>query len=353
MAKTEYLTPPSARDVASAVLELGRASPAGWARCASSIARAEGLTVRGRLRLGALAVVGGRLAALARHRGWTHIHAHSCADTAHVAMFASLLSGIPYSLTLHGRIADLGPNQREKWRHARFAIVITNTLWNEVRPVLAGSLPAAIEIAPMGVDLVHFSRRAPYEPWTGEGPLRIFSCGRLNPAKGHEELITAVELLRAKGLDVELSIAGEDEAGGIAYRRTLEAYIAARGLSHLVHLLGAISEVRMRDELERAHVFSLASHHEGLTVAIMEAMSMGLPVVVTGVGGIPELVLDGEDGCLVESRRPAQLADKIAEVARDPTLARRLGASARCKVEAEFGVGRSAAALADQVLKNG
>ncbi len=353
IARTDYLTPPSARDMASAIHELGRASPAGWARCAASIARAEGLNVRGRLRLLALAVVGGQLSALARARGWKHIHSHSCADAAHVVMFASLLSGIPYSLTLHCRLSDVGPNQREKWRHARFATVVTSTLWSEAREAVFGSAPPSVEIAPMGVDLGFFARRAPYEAWKGTGPLRIFSCGRLNQAKGHQDLIRAVEILRGRGLDVELSIAGEDEAGGIAYRRVLEAQIVARRMAGVVRLLGAISEERVRHELEGAHIFALASHHEALGIATMEAMAMRMPVVVTGVGGVPELVDSGVSGLLVPPERPDELAEKIAAVARDPRLAVRLGESARRKVESSYDVGLSADALAYQILKVG
>ncbi len=352
-ARTDYLTPPSARDMASTIHEIGRASPAGWARCAASIARAEGLNVRGRLRLVALALVGGRLSALARARGWKHIHSHSCGDAAHVVMFASLLSEIPYSLTLHCRLADVGPNQREKWRHARFATCVTSTLWSEAREAVSGSSPPSVEIAPMGVDLDLFARRAPYEAWTGSGPLRVFSCGRLNAAKGHQDLIRAVEILRERGLDVELSIAGEDEFGGTAYRRVLEAQIVARRMDGVVRLLGTVSEERVRDELEGAHIFALASHHEAMPVAIMEAMAMRVPVVVTGVGGVPELVDSGATGLLVPPERPDELAEKIAAVAHNPRLAVRLGESARRKVESSYDVGLSAAALAHQILKAG
>lgn len=346
MKNTEYLSPPGAREVVSAVSELARAAPAGWARCASSIARAEGLSAGGRLRLAALAVMGGRLAALARARGWAHVHAHSCADTAHTAMFASLLSGVPYSLTLHGPLSDYGPNQREKWRHARFAVVITRRLWREVQETLSGSLPPSVEVAPMGVELTRFTRTTPYEPWTGHGPLRIFSCGRLNACKGHEDVIHAVDLLRAKGLDARLSIAGEDEAGGTAYRKVLEEQIAGRRLGHASRLLGAVSEERVKDELERAHVFALASHEEPLGVAIMEAMAMRAPVVVTGAGGVPELVDHGVDGILVRPSRPAELADEIESVARNPALALLLGERARRKVESAYGSTRSADVLA-------
>lgn len=351
MARTDYLAPPGPRAVLSALWELGRSAPAGWTRCALSIARAEGLTFLGRFKLVLLVLVGARLSALARARGWTHIHSHSCADAAHVAMFASLLSGIPYSLTLHCRLSDVGPNQQEKWRYARFVMVITSTLWAEVREAVSRLSSPIVAIAPMGVDLGLFVRRGPYEPWSGRGPLRIFSCGRLNHAKGHQDLIEAVEILRAGGLDARLSIAGEDELGGRGYRRVLEAQIKERGMTSVVRLLGAVSEERIRDELEGAHIFALASHHEGLGVATMEAMAMRLPVVVTAVGGVPELVSGGDEGLLVPPARPEELAEKLAVVAGDPALAVRLGEGARRKVESSYAGGASADALAYQILK--
>lgn len=350
MANTVYLTPPNATDVVATIAELARTAPDGWARCAASIARTDDLDAAGRLRLAALAIVGSRLAAVARARGWTHVHAHSCAETADTALFASLLSGLPYSLTLHGPLADYGPNQREKWRHAEFAVVITRKLRREVVEALSGSLPAFVEVAPMGVELGTFSRKEPYEPWTGRGPLRIFSCGRLNPCKGHLDLIRAVGLLRKRGIDAHLAIAGEDEAGGSGYRRVLSDAIAATDHPGATALLGAVSEDRVRDELTRAHVFALASLSEPLGVAIMEAMAMSMPVVVTGAGGVPELVEGGVDGVLVPPERPAEMAAAIEAVARDPARARRLGEAARRKVQAEFDSGRSAEVLARHLV---
>lgn len=325
--------------------------PTGWARCLASIARAEGVDAKGRAQLLAFAVMGGRLASLARERGWTHVHVHSCANAAHVALFANLLSGLPYSLTLHGPLYDYGPNQREKWRHAKFAFVITKKLLKEVNDELAGALPSRIELAPMGVELSKFNRSVPYAAWTGEGPLRIFSCGRLNPCKGHADLIDAVGMLRAKGLDARLSIAGEDEAGGTTYRKVLEAKIQETGLGDAVTLLGAVSEDTVRGEIERAHIFSLASLQEPLGVAIMEAMAMRVPVVVTGAGGVPELVDDGVDGILVPPQQPRTLADKLEAVARDAQEAHRLGEAGRRKVETTFSSERSADMLAQMLQR--
>lgn len=350
-ASTIYLTPPAPADLLGAGREAGRAGARGLARVASSVARATGVDARARLRLLGLVAMGAKLAGLARERGWEHVHAHSCADAAHVALFAHLLSGLPYSLTLHGPLQDYGPNQAEKWRHAKFAIVITRKLLGEVEAELRGNLPARVEIAPMGVDVQRFVRRAPYAAWDGRGPLRLFSCGRLNPCKGHGDAVAAVGLLRARGIDARLEIAGEDEQGGAGFHRQLAAEIAATGQGDSVTLLGAVSEERVRAGLEQAHVFVLASLAEPLGVAIMEAMALAVPVVATGAGGVPELVRDGVDGLLVPPEAPAALADAVERIARDGALAERLARSARERVVAGFDSTRSARMLVEHARR--
>src|SRR5207244_5147956 len=233
-----------------------------------------------------------------------------------------------------GPLRDYGSNQKQKWSHAAFAFVITHRLLDEVCTVLAGSLPPALDIAPMGVDIAAFQRKKPSEPWSGAGRAQVFSCGRLNPCKGHDDLIRAIAHLRDRGLDVGLRIAGQTDSGRPDYRIELVALAESLGVADRVELLGAIPEELVRGELERAHVFALASLEEPLGVAIMEAMAMDLPVVVTGAGGVPELVHDGVDGLLVPPRDPARLAERIADVLRAPELARRLSAAARPTIAA-------------------
>lgn len=199
----------------------------------------------------------------------------------------------------------------------------------------------------MGVDVVKFRRQTPYQPWDGNGPCRIVSCGRLNACKGHDDLIHAVALLRGRGIQATLHIAGQDDSGSGAYRAYLTGLAQELGVAEQVQLLGAVSESVVRSELESAHVFALASLHEPLGVAIMEAMALELPVVVTGAGGVAELVDDGDDGVLVRPRDPADLADKLLRVLREPELARRLGKAARSKVKQSFHNYVSAEVLAD------
>ena len=111
-------------------------------------------------------------------------------------------------------------------------------------------------------------------------------------------------------------------------------------------LLGALPEEMVRSEFEAAHVFALASHNEALGVATMEAMAMELPVVVTGVGGVAELVADGIDGVLAEPKSPSRLAESLRRVLGEPSLAKRLGEAGRRKIEARFHSGLSAQRIA-------
>lgn len=345
--ETEYLVPFGVTDLARSSLEVLRAGPAGWWRCLARVARAEVRRPRDRVRLLALAFTSARLLSIARRRGFDHVHVQSCADAANVALFAHALGRLRYSLSFQGpTLEHYGPNQRAKWRAARFAIVVSKLLVERINRVLAGSLPPRIERASLGVDLSVTRRQRPYTPWRPGEPCRIFSCGRLNRIKGHDMLVAAARELKGRGLDVQLRIAGEDETGGHGYRRELEAFIANSGMAPAVTLLGALPEERVRSEIEDAHLFVLASHNEGIPVAAMEAMAMEAPVVATDVGGTNELVDDGVNGILVAAGRVDQLVEAMERVLRDPDLALRIGRAARPKVAAEYDHRRAARMLA-------
>ena len=127
----------------------------------------------------------------------------------------------------------------------------------------------------------------------------------------------------------------------------MRAQIAAAGLSHRVMLLGAVSEERVTELLEHAHVFALASLNEGIPVAIMEAMAMAMPVVATDVGGNSELITAGHDAILVPAADREAMTAELYRVATDPAHAMRLAAASRARVEADFHRRRSAEAVAE------
>jgi glycosyltransferase involved in cell wall biosynthesis len=349
--QTTYLVPFSWADAGSAIEVIWQAGPRGWWRCLTAIAKAKDTPLKQRLRLFALVLVAGKLVALAKAQNWHHVHIHSCADAANIGLFAALLSDLTYSLTLHGPTLEVyGPNQAQKWEQAAFALVISKTLDRDIHQKLAGHLPQQVAIAPMGVNLDEIRRQTPYTPPAPDQVCKLFSCGRLNPVKGHAYLIQAIAQLRQRGFNVQLEIAGEDEQGGTGYHRELDQVIQDLALSDTVKLLGAVSEARIRQGLEAAHLFTLASLNEGVPVAVMEAMAMEVPIVVTNVGGTWELVDNGVDGILVESENAEVMADAIAQVLQDPDLALRLSQASRQKVSTQFHHRRSAEVLAQCIL---
>lgn len=339
--QTTYLARPRAADLAGLVT-------APWSRLLSALARED----RGFARDALLSLPAAyRLRALARAEGLTHIHAHSCGRAALIAALCHLSGGPPYSLTLHGPMSDYGPGQGFKWRHAAFATIITEKLLDEARAALGADMPDRVRVQPMGVDPAAFDRPAPYRPHDAGGPLRIFTCGRLNVVKGHQDLVDAVGLLRGQGIDARLDIAGEDDAGGTGYRHALTAHIDAAGLSGPVRLLGAIDADAVRDRLFAAHVFALASWHEPLGVAYMEAMAARVPTIGTEAGGVPELIRDGTDALLVPPRDAPALARAITRIAQDADLARRLSEAGRARVETRFSSARGAETLLEMTRR--
>ena len=271
-----------------------------------------------------------------RARGIGHVHAHSCGRAALICALARLMGGPSYSLTLHGALSDYGPGQGFKWRHASFATIITHRLMAEMRDVLGPNLPADVMVQPMGVDTEDFKRDTPYLPPAPGAPLRLFSCGRLHRVKGHQDLLSALRLLLDRGIDVQLDIAGEDDAGGTGYRAELQAHLEALGLGAHARLLGAISGAEVRRHLLAADVFVLASWHEPLGVAYMEAMACGVPTIGTDAGGVRELIDPGESGLLVSPKSPQVLAEAIATLADDPALCARLSEAGRARVVQDF-----------------
>ncbi len=287
----------------------------------------------------------------ARAQGLDHIHVHSCGRAAVIAALARRMGGPPYSLTLHGPLSDYGPGQRFKWRGAAFATIITRQLFDAVQDELAGALPERLPVQPMGVDINELRRPGPYVPASHGKPIRVFSCGRLNQVKGHQDLMQAIRLLLDQGVDVRLEIAGEDGLGGTGYRHVLEKTLKDLHLRDHVKLLGAIGADAVRDRLFESHVFALASWHEPLGVAYMEAMACGVPTIGTEAGGVTELIVDGVSGRLVPPRNPRVMAQAIRDLANDPEAALRLSAGGRARVEAQFTSQAGAATLANEISR--
>lgn len=293
-----------------------------------------------------------KLARDCARQGISHIHAHSCGRAALIAALAHHAHGLSYSLTLHGPLQDYGVGQRFKWRGAAFVSVITRALRDQLPRQLGDALPARLPLQPMGVDTSAFCRDTPYVPPVPGEPLRVFSCGRLNVVKGHQDLMQAVRLMIDQGQSVYLEIAGEDDEGGGGFHKELDQRIVDLGLEDHVTLLGAISAEAVRDKLMSSHVFVLASWSEPLGVAYMEAMSCEVPTIGTNAGGVPELITSGEDGILVPPKDPESLAAALMQLATNPDKALSLARTGRARVVADFDSSRGADMLIREILQS-
>ncbi len=165
----------------------------------------------------------------------------------------------------------------------------------------------------------------------GSGPMHLLFVGAYGRRKGIYELMAALARVRQDGHDVRVRVVGPPEFPDEVDR--LAEAIRGLGLEDAVALTGPLAADEVAGELLAADVFCLPSHREGLPMAILEAMAVGLPVVVTSVGGIPDVVRDGDSGLVVPPGDVQSLADALAALAADPELRRRLGARASAVVE--------------------
>ncbi len=264
-----------------------------------------------------------------------------------VALLARDLGGAPYSLTLHSPISMYGPAQSSKWGNAKFGIVVTERLRREVLKV-APEIFDRVDVAPMGVDLSVFHRNTPFIPPQFGEPVRLVSCGRLHVKKGHQDVIRAVGELGKRGINAQLTVLGEGPA-----RPMLEALIQELGLRDHVILVGAVAEEDVRDSLATSHIFILGSHDEAIGVATMEAMAMALPVVVTDVGGVSELVRNEVDGIMTPANQPDSIASAVEWLIGNPARAQTMGASGQSRVRELFASDRSARVIARRLGAQG
>jgi glycosyltransferase involved in cell wall biosynthesis len=198
--------------------------------------------------------------------------------------------------------------------------------------------PEQVRVIYNGVDLTEFSPDGHNGRSPHNGRTVIGMAARFSAEKNHDGLLTAAAELARRGVDFELRLAGE---GGL--RPQCKKRAAALGIAERVRFLGMVEDVpRFLDDLD---VFVLPSLREGLPMTILEAMAMGVPVVATGIAGVPEVVRHGENGLLVPPGDPTALADALACLAGDEPLRRRLGRNALVTVREGFSVALTARRL--------
>lgn len=249
-----------------------------------------------------------------------HIHCHWAGTTATMAMIASKISGIPWSLTAHRSDIVSENLLAEKAASATMVRIIAR----EGRKMMIArgvSENTRLRVLPMGVQV------PPSAPVRHPGENVVLCPADLLPVKGHRFLIEAWKILRDRGVKAELWLAGSGEL-----KQQLQALVSELGLADVVTFLGTVKHEDLLSFYRAGSISAVAlasvdlggGVHEGIPVALVEAMSYGVPVISTVTGGIPELVKPGT-GLLVPPEDSAALADGIHKLLQDEDFARDMG----------------------------
>jgi glycosyltransferase involved in cell wall biosynthesis len=198
-------------------------------------------------------------------------------------------------------------------------------LSNEWAAFISGYAPRAdVCVLPNFVALEALSDRSLEE----EG--RILFLGRAEDRKGFVELLTAIAQLKPSYPGIKLIFAGDGDLT-VVQRKAEEL-----GIVDNIEILGWIRAAQKKHQLQRACLFALPSHAEGLPMAMLEAMSASKAIVVTGVGGIPSVVCNQINGLLIPPRDVSALADALSQLLANKPLREHLATNARKTIEEHY-----------------
>lgn len=278
----------------------------------------------------------GMNAALLAHRlvrlGSPPLYVHFAHKPATIGRFASLLAGVPYALSAHAKDIWLTPEAELARKVQDASVVLTCTEQGRAQLARLAGDRTPVHLVYHGVEVKGRTRAS-----RGGDPTRILAVGRLVEKKGHETLLLAASLLRDRGLEFSLRLAGE----GPEWSR-LQRLVHELRLGDRVVFLGPLSESEVRSEYEQADVFALPCRklangdQDGLPNVILEAMAHGLPVVSTRLDGITEAIDDGDSGLLADQDDPVGLAGQLAQLIADVELRERIGEAGRARVATRF-----------------
>lgn len=267
-------------------------------------------------------------------------------DVVHVHLFhasrfgtlAAFLAGVKRIVrTKHSvRLPGTRAGKRDMLWNAFLSLTLTRTIG--VSRAVAKEVKTS-HVIYNGIDTEYFSKKNVDEDrvsyyshkfGAAESPI-IGIVARFSIYKGHSVLLEAFSELLSDWPDAKLLIAGDGET-----RSALERHVSQLGLSDHVNFLGMIRDVR--EFLAVLNIFVHPSVAEGLGISAIEAMSMELPVVATRVGGLSEVITDGENGILVEPNDSTALSMALDRILRDVRLCERLRHQARKTAVEKFGL---------------
>ena len=288
-----------------------------------------------------------RLGRLMRRGRFEIVHAHSFRTELAAVLWGKLLGRAPivvrtvhnwdefYVQSRYARLARASAAQLDR------IVVISEAVGRYLRE--RGGLPGdRMTRIYYGIDVGDWGtggEAASSQPLTpNRRPPTLGIVARLAPQKGHRVLFDAMPRVLERIPSARLRVIGHEELSSVA---ELRAYAERRGVADRIQFEGFRGDVPAL--LRELDLLVLPSFWEGFGLVLLEAMAAGRPVVATRVGPIPEVVLDGETGLLVEPGDPEGLAGAIVRVLGDRGLAERLGRAGRARVAERFGLERMVA----------
>ena len=269
-----------------------------------------------------------------RERGVRHLHAQFGLAPATIAWFACDIlnfdrrSASTWSFTIHGFHDFVNETESRldlKAASAAFVICISDFTKSQLCRVTDSRYWGRFHVLRCGIDLDCFRLR-------NERPQRkvprIAIVGRLSPEKGHGILLDAVGKLADQHVPVEIEIIGDGPSAEAIRRQAADL-----GIERAVFFAGELLPDEVSRRLAEADIFCMASFAEGLPISIMEVMAVGVPVVTTWIGGIPELAENDVTALTVPPANSDALADAIKRLIVDVPLRDRLTSAARAAVE--------------------
>lgn len=274
-----------------------------------------------------------------RKAGFTHVH--SVYSTT-IGLILARVFGMTLSMTIHGPDEFVNPQafgMEKKIRTALFASAISSFGKSQI---MLWSSPLdwhKLEITPLGIDCDGWVP-APFRE--NPAPFKLISVGRLARVKGHALLLKAVAILTAQHRNISLTLVGDGPE-----RPQLAQQARDLGIADKILFAGWKTQKELRDLSRDSEVCVLSSFAEGIPVAFMEAMALGIPCVAPRITGIPELIRDGVDGLLVTPADIEELAAAIGQMMDKPEMRRQMALSSRERVLEKYNLRKNVAHLAE------
>lgn len=277
-----------------------------------------------------------KLAKILIQNNCQHLHVHFAHVPAQIGMYASVISGVPFTIMAHANdIFERGVLLQRKAERAVKMLTISEHNLQFLQEIGVPKDKLAVVRCGVSFDIQeNFVRKKTQE----QGVYKIGTLGRLVEKKGIDVLLQAISLLKDNPYSIELTVAGD---GPLLIE--LQEQVKVLGLSDSVTFVGSLAHHQVKEWLKSLDLFVLACKKDengdmdGIPVVLMEAMSQHVPVISTWLSGIPELVIHENTGLLAKPSSYDDLAKQIDRLCLSQSLCEKFSSNAALHVQNEFG----------------